>query len=161
VPVDVVTETTIDRPLEEVASYVANPSNAPEWYVNIVSTEWKTPPPLQRGSRIAFVARFMGRRLEYTYEAIDFVPNERLVMRTVDGPFPMETTYTWEAVADGETRMTLRNRGGPSGFFSRLTASVMAAATRRATEKDLQNLRSILERRPAEPPTNREGDADG
>jgi uncharacterized protein YndB with AHSA1/START domain len=146
VPVDVVTETTIDRPLEEVASYAADPSNAPEWYANITSADWKTPPPLQLGSRIAFVARFMGRRLEYTYEVIDFVPNERLVMRTVQGPFPMETTYTWRAVADGETRMTLRNRGGPSGF-SRLAAPVMAAATRRANEKDLQNLRSILEGR--------------
>jgi uncharacterized protein YndB with AHSA1/START domain len=146
VPVDVVTETTIDRPLEEVASYAADPSNAPEWYANITSADWKTPPPPQRGSRIAFVARFMGRTLEYTYEVIDFVPNERLVMRTVQGPFPMETTYTWQAVADGETRMTLRNRGGPSGF-SRLAAPVMAAATRRANEKDLQNLRSILEGR--------------
>jgi uncharacterized protein YndB with AHSA1/START domain len=146
VPVDVVTETTIDRPLEEVASYVADPSNAPEWYPNIASADWQTPPPLQRGSRIAFVARFMGRRLEYTYEVIDFVPNERLVMRTVQGPFPMETTYAWQAVADGKTRMTLRNRGGPSGF-AKLAGPVMAATTRRANEKDLKNLRSILEGR--------------
>jgi uncharacterized membrane protein len=146
VPVDVVTETTIDAPLEDAASYVADPSNAPEWYAHITSAEWKTPPPLQRGSRIAFVARFMGRRLEYTYEVIEFVPNERLVMRTVQGPFPMETTYTWQAAADGETRMTLRNRGEPSGF-SKVAAPVMAATIRRANEKDLQNLRSILEGR--------------
>ncbi len=144
-PVDVVTETAIGRPLEEVASYVADPSNAPEWYANITSADWKTPPPLQRGSRIAFAARFMGRRLEYTYEVIDFVPNERLVMRTLQGQFPMETTYTWH-VADSETRMTLRNRGEPSGF-SRVAAPVMAAAIRRANVKDLQNLRSILEGR--------------
>ena len=63
-PVDVLTEATIERPIEEVASYVADPSNAPEWYANISSADWKTPPPLQRGSRIAFVARWMGRRLE-------------------------------------------------------------------------------------------------
>jgi uncharacterized protein YndB with AHSA1/START domain len=145
-PVDVVTETTIDAPLEDVASYAADPSNAPEWYANITSADWKTPPPLQRGSRISFVARFMGRRLEYTYEVIDFVPNDRLVMRTFQGPFPMETTYTWQAAADGETRMALRNRGEPSGF-SKVAAPVMAAAIRRANEKDLQNLRSLLERR--------------
>jgi uncharacterized protein YndB with AHSA1/START domain len=143
--VDVVTETTIDRPLEEVASYVADPSTAPEWYANITSADWKTPPPLQRGSRIAFVARFMGRRLEYTYEVIDFIPTERLVMRTAQGPFPMETTYTWQALTDGETRMTLRNRGEPSGF-SKVAALVMAATIRRANQKDLQRLRSILER---------------
>jgi uncharacterized protein YndB with AHSA1/START domain len=145
-PVDVVTKTTIARPLEEVATYVAEPSNAPEWYVNIASADWKTPPPLQLGSRFAFVAHFMGRRLEYTYEVIDFVPNERLVMRTAEGPFPMETTYTWQRGADGETRMTLRNRGEPSGF-SKIAAPVMAAAMRRANEKDLRNLRAILEGR--------------
>ena len=151
-PIDVVTETTIDRPIEEVASYVADPSIAPEWYRNISSADWKTPPPLQRGSRIAFVARWMGRRLEYTYEVIDFVPNERLVMRTAEGPFPMETTYTWQALGDGKTRMAIRNRGEPSGF-SKVAGPVMAATIRRANEKDLQNLRSILERRQAETET--------
>jgi uncharacterized protein YndB with AHSA1/START domain len=144
--VDVVTEATINRPLEEVAAYVADPSNAPEWYVNIASAQWKTPPPLQLGSRFAFIARFMGRRLEYTYEVVDFVPRERLVMRTAEGPFPMETTYTWQAVANGETRMTLRNRGEPSGF-ARVAAPVMAAAMRRANEKDLRKLRAVLEGR--------------
>jgi uncharacterized protein YndB with AHSA1/START domain len=154
-PVDVLTETTIDRPLEEVASYAADPSNAPEWYMNITSADWKTPPPLQQGSRIVFVARFLRRRLEYTYEVIDFVPNERLVMRTFQGPFPMETTYTWQAVADGETRMTLRNRGEPGGF-SKFAAPVMAAAIRRANKKDLENLRSILEGRRTGNETGRE-----
>jgi uncharacterized protein YndB with AHSA1/START domain len=144
-PVDVMTETTINRPIEEVASYVADPSKAPEWYANISSAEWQTPPPLQRGSRIAFVARWMGRRLAYTYEVIDFVPNERLVMRTAEGPFPMETTYAWQALEDGKTRMAIRNRGEPSGF-SKVAAPVMAATIRRANEKDLQHLRSILER---------------
>jgi uncharacterized protein YndB with AHSA1/START domain len=144
-PVDVITETTIPRPLAEVAAYVTDPSNAPEWYVNIASAEWRTPPPVQRGSRFAFAARFLGRRLEYTYEVIEFVPTERLVMRTAEGPFPMETTYTWQAVSDGETRMTLRNRGEPSGF-SRFAAPVMAAAMRRANEQDLRRLRAILSR---------------
>jgi uncharacterized protein YndB with AHSA1/START domain len=147
-PVDVLTEATIERPVDEVATYAADPSNAPEWYANITSAEWETPPPLQRGSRIAFEARWMGRRLAYTYEVIEFVPNERLVMRTSQGPFPMETTYTWQALEDGKTRMGIRNRGEPSGF-AKVAAPVMAATIRRANEKDLENLRSILERRHA------------
>lgn len=72
------------------------------------------------------------------------MPGERLVMRTADGPFPMETTYTWEPVGGGATRMTLRNRGNPSGFAG-LTAPVMARAMRRATSKDLARLKGILE----------------
>ncbi len=143
-PVDVLTEITIDRPLDLVASYAGDPSNAPAWYVNIESVEWETPPPAQAGSKVAFVARFMGRRLAYTYELVEFVANERLVMRTAQGPFPMETTYTWSATDDGKTRMTLRNRGEPAGF-SKLMAPFMATAMRRANRKDLVKLRSILE----------------
>jgi hypothetical protein len=142
--VDIITETIIDRPLVEVAGYAGNPDNAPEWYVNIESVEWKTPPPMAVGSRLAFVAHFLGRRLAYTYEIVELVPGERLVMRTAEGPFPMETTYTWAAASDRSTRMTLRNRGEPTGF-GKLAAPFMAAAMRRANQKDLARLKTTLE----------------
>jgi uncharacterized membrane protein len=144
--VDVLTETIIDRPRDQVAAYAGNPDNAPEWYVNIKSVEWKTPLPFAVGSRLAFVAHFLGRRIAYTYEIVELVPGERLVMRTAEGPFPMETTYTWEAAGERSTRMTLRNRGEPSGF-GRLAAPIMEAAMRRANRKDLERLKSLLEQR--------------
>jgi uncharacterized membrane protein len=143
-PVDVSTDVTIGRPVEEVAAYAGDPENAPKWYVNIESVEWKTPPPLRVGSRVAFVAHFLGRRLAYTYELVELVPGSRLVMRTSEGPFPMETTYTWESPTEGTTRMTLRNRGEPSGF-SKVVAPMMASAMRRANRKDLQRLKGLLE----------------
>lgn len=144
--VDVLTEVVIDRPVEAVSGYAAEPLNAPTWYANIDSVEWKTPPPLAVGSQLAFVARFLGRRLEYTYEIAEFVPGERLVMRTAQGPFPMETTYTWSPASAQSTHMTLRNRGEPAGS-SKVAAPFMARLMRRANEKDLQLLRSILEAR--------------
>ena len=127
-----------------MATYAADPSNAPEWYVNIEAVEWKTSPPFGVGSRLAFVAHFLGRRLAYTYEIVEFVAGRLLVMRTAEGPFPMETTYTWEPAGQGRTRMTLRNRGEPSGF-SKIVAPFMAAAMRRANQKDLARLKSVLE----------------
>jgi hypothetical protein len=145
--VDVLTAVVIARPKAEVAAFAANPDNAPAWYVNIKSTEWKTDPPLRVGSKVAFVAHFLGKRLAYTYEFVEFVPGECLVMRTAEGPFPMETMYTWESAGQASTRMTLRNRGSPSGF-SRLVAPIMAYAMRRANRKDLARLRSLLEGRP-------------
>lgn len=144
--VDVVTETTIARPVEVVAAYAADPENAPEWYENIRSIEWETPAPVALGSRMRFVARFLGRELVYTYEVVELEPGRRLVMRTAQGPFPMETSYTWEPSGEGSTRMTLRNRGEPAGF-TKLIAPFMTAAVRRATRKDLANLRRLLESR--------------
>lgn len=142
--VDVSTEIVIARPRAVVAAFAMDPNHAPAWYVNIKTVEWKTPPPLTVGSRIAFVAQFLGKRMAYTYEVVDLVADERFVMRTAEGPFPMETIYTWASTSDGGTHMTLRNRGTPSGF-SRLVAPFMARAMRRANQKDLVALKRILE----------------
>ena len=65
-------------------------------------------------------------------------------MSTAEGPFPMETTYTWEDAPSGATRMTLRNRGEPSGF-PRLAAPLMARAIGRANRRDLRRLKALLE----------------
>jgi hypothetical protein len=144
--VNVLTEIDIARDKEIVAAYAANPDHAPEWYVNIKSAEWKTPKPLGVGSQVAFTAKFLGKELAYTYEITEYVPGVKLIMRTAEGPFPMETTYTWEATANGQTHMTLRNRGEPSGF-SKLFAPLMSSAMKRANKKDLKKLKEILETR--------------
>lgn len=140
--VDVEVEAVIPFPHEVVSSYAGNPMNAPEWYANIQSVNWRTPPPLTLQSQMDFTARFLGRRLCYTYEVVDLEPGRRLVMRTADGPFPMETTYTWQPAAGG-TLMKLRNRGTPSGF-AKVAAPVMAKAMRSAMTKDLSRLSQRL-----------------
>ncbi len=142
--IDVVTEIEIDRPRSEVAAFASDPDNATAWYRNIKSVEWKSAGPLTVGTRVAFVAHFLGRRIAYTYEIKEFVPDERLVMATSEGPFAMQTTYTWSDTRSGRTNMTLRNRGNPSGF-SKLTAPIMSTAIRKANRADLARLKSILE----------------
>ena len=142
--VDVSTAITIDRPVDVVAAYAGEPTNAPEWYANIQSVEWRTPPPMKVGSKMAFEARFLGRTLTYTYEIVELVPGQRLVMRTAQGPFPMETTYDWSPDGEASTAMTLRNRGTPSGF-SKVVAPFLSSAVRRANRADLRRLKAVLE----------------
>ena len=143
--VDVVTGIEIRRPRDAVSAFAADPTNATAWYRNIKEVDWETAPPLVVGSRVRFRAQFLGRTLDYTYEVREFEPGRRFVMSTAQGPFPMETTYTWEDAADGATRMTLRNRGEPSGFAA-LATPVMTLAVRRANAADLRRLRTLLER---------------
>ncbi|UCF98692.1 MAG: SRPBCC family protein [Spirochaetaceae bacterium] len=146
--VDVITEIVIDRPKAVVAIFAGNPDNAPSWYENIETVERQTPPPLEVGSRVTFTAHFLKRRLTYTYEITKLVPDEHLVMRTAEGPFPMETQYSWKDLGENRTLMKLRNRGIPRGF-SRLVASIMAQAMRRTNRKDLSYLKRFLEDRSA------------
>jgi hypothetical protein len=142
--VDVMTEIVIERSRADVARFASDPGNATAWYRNIESVTWVTAPPLRAGSRVTFTARFVGRRLTYTYELRELEPGERVVMSTDDGPFPMETTYTWRDAGDGRTHMTLRNRGEPRGFAG-IAAPVLAAAMRRAMTNDLKRLKARLE----------------
>jgi hypothetical protein len=123
---------------------VSNPDNATAWYQNIKAVQWKSPRPRAVGSKVAFTAQFLGREFVYTYEFTEIVPGKRLVMKTSEGPFPMETTYTWENLRSGGTRMTLGNRGEPSGF-SKIVAPIMGRAIRRANRKDLGRLKQLLE----------------
>ena len=143
--VDVTTDVLIRCPRDKVSEYTSDSDNAPMWYQNIKSVEWKTPKPLTLGAQIAFRARFLGRQLAYVYEISELVPGQKLVMRTADGPFSMETTYLWEDIEEKTTRMTLRNGGSPTGF-SRFFAPFMSLAMRRANQKDLKRLKFILEK---------------
>ncbi len=141
--VDVKTSIEILCPLDRVSQFASNPNNVTKWYVNIKSVEWKTPEPLSVGSQIAFIAHFLGKKLSYTYQVMEMTANT-FVMKTAEGPFPMETTYMWDKINDNTTRMTLRNCGQPSGF-SKLFAPFMSIMMRKANQKDLEKLKSILE----------------
>ena len=134
VDVDVVTEAVIPRPVAEVAGYAADPTNAPEWYANIASVEWETAPPVDVGSRIA-----------YTYEVIEFEPEQRLVMRTAEGPFRWDHLHV--AVDVGGTHMSLRQPGNAFGLRA-VAAPLVVAAMRRANRKDLAALTALLARHP-------------
>lgn len=141
--VDVVTSIVIEAPIRKVTAYAMDQDNAPEWYVNIKSVEWRTPKPMVLGSRFAFVAHFLGRELRYVYEVVKLSDTE-MIMRTADGPFPMETTYRFEKIDENSTRMTLRNQGNPSGF-SKLFAPFMSAMMKKANNKDLKSIKNIIE----------------
>jgi hypothetical protein len=144
VVVDVRTEIVIQRPRAEVAAFAVDPMHATAWYKNIKAVEWETPPFLTVGSRLRFRAQFLGRMLEYTYEIREIEPGVRFVMATAQGPFPMETTYTWQDAGPTATKMGLRNRGKPAGFAS-VAAPMMARAIRKANGADLRRLKSVLE----------------
>lgn len=144
--VDVSTEIVIRRGRQQVAEWSADPTRASLWHPNIKRVEWLTEPPLTVGSRVRFTAEVLRRQIQFTCEIVEHVPGERLVMRTSEAPFPMETTYEWSDAGPGGTLMRLRNRGRASGF-GYLLAPILGVMVRRANRRDLRRLKAILELR--------------
>ena len=145
--VDVAATIVIERPIDDVATYAGDPSNAPSWCRRIDSAEWVTEPPVALGSQISLRVRSLGREVVSTHEVTELTPGEQVAMRTVEGgPFPMTTTATWRAVGDRATHMVLRNQSEPTGF-SRLVAPLVARSVRRAMDRDLGDLKRLLEAR--------------
>ncbi|WNJ20195.1 SRPBCC family protein [Pontibacter sp. G13] len=142
--VDISTEIIIERPIEVVSSYAADPDNAPQWNQHIHAMSWRTPRPMRAGTLLAFEANFLGRELAYVYEVMRFEPAELLVMRTTDGPFPMQTTYQWRRHNRHHTHMLLRNEGDPGVFF-RLLSPILSQIMGKASQSDLEKLKQILE----------------
>jgi uncharacterized membrane protein len=143
--VDVTTEIIIHLPKEKVAEFASDPDNAPKWYVNIESVEWLTEKPLKAGSQLVFRAKFMGRHLQYIYEAVEYIPGQKLVMHTVNTAYVMETTYGWQAVDENTTCMTLCNRGIPPGL-SKILTPIVAIAIKQTNHRDLKRLKLLLEK---------------
>jgi hypothetical protein len=143
VSIDVLVTTTIERPPAEVAAYAMDPANDTVWIGGIKEVHWVTEPPLQIGSRVRRVATFLGRRIDYVLEVADLTRPSRLVMRSVQGPFPMVVTYTFSG-EDGTTQAGVRVQGG-SGVLFWLLSSLMARQVRTNLSSDLRRLKQRAE----------------
>jgi hypothetical protein len=141
----VVAEVVVDRPRPEVAAFAMDPANDRDWIGALTDVNVLTGTPIGAGTRVERVAQFLGRRIEYVNEIVEFEPPERLAMRSVKAPFPMDVTYEFEE-ADGATRVRIRAAGEASGFY-RLAGPLLDRAVRRGIEGDLARLRACLERR--------------
>jgi uncharacterized protein YndB with AHSA1/START domain len=141
--VDITAETIIDRPRDRVAAFVMDPRNDPIWIGGILEARQETEGPFGEGTRVARVASFLGRRMQYTPVVVAYQPGQRLVMQT-DKPFPMTIAYTFEDAVGGGTRTSVRVEGDGSGFY-RLAAPLLATMVRRNVQNDLETLKGLLE----------------
>jgi hypothetical protein len=145
VSIDITAEVAIRRPLRDVAGYMIDPAHDPEWIGGVREVHLETPPPLAVGSRVARVAYFLGRHVEYVNEVVELDRDRVLDMRSVKAPFPMRVTYSFER-DDGAATTVVRNRvrGAPGGFFA-LFGPLLAPMVKRSVQKDLERLRDRLE----------------
>jgi uncharacterized membrane protein len=144
--VDVTATDTINRPRDQVATYLRDPANDTEWIGGIRSAQLLTPRPVTVGSQVERVATFLGRRVHYVNEITELTA-DRLAMRSVRSPFPMRITYGHRDAGAGTTQVSVRVEGDAGRFYA-LGAPLLGLAVRRSIARDLRRLRRILEAGP-------------
>jgi len=148
--VDVTVTGSIGRPHDQVAAYLRDPANDPDWIGGIRSARLLTPGPVRVGSQVERVAGFLGRRIQYVNDITELTAGQ-LAMRSVRSPFPMRVTYGHRNAGNSTTEVSVRVEGDAGRFYA-LVAPVLGLAVRRSITRDLRNLRRILERQPPRRP---------
>ena len=141
---DVKVETVIERPRLEVARYAMDPANDPLWIGGVEEARPLTSGPIAVGSRVARVAKFMGRRIDYVLEVLEHQPTGVLVMRSIEAPFPMLVTYGFADAVGGGTVVRIRVEGEPDGWM-RFGGRLSSFMVKRKVRGDLKRLKGLLE----------------
>ena len=137
---------TIARDVEDVFAVLSDVGNVATWSSNTIEETLLTPGPLRQGSRRrATVKAFAGRTMQNEAEMIEFEPNRRMVVKVLDAPVPAQIVIDFTPVDDG-TRLDWTGTFSPRGPLAP-TAFLIARFYRMAFEKDLRNLKTLMDRR--------------
>jgi uncharacterized protein YndB with AHSA1/START domain len=145
VPASTTMTVTIARPVQDVFAVLSDVGNVAKWSSNTVEETLLTPGPLRVGSRRRAVIRgFAGRTMQNEAEMVEFEPNRRMVVDVLDAPVPARIVIELTPV-DGGTRLDWTGIISPRGILAP-TAGLIARFYRMAFEKDLRNLKALMER---------------
>ncbi len=133
----------INRPIEEVFAYIANPENASQWQGAVVEAKQTSEGPVGVGTTGQSTSHFLGRRAESTWEVTEYELNRKASLKTTSGPVSYENFATLEAVDEG-TKATLAAEYEVGGFF-KLAEPILARMAQRQAETDYANLKDIME----------------
>lgn len=133
----------IKASLEDVAGYLSNLENDPQWRREWVDAEAVSDGPVRVGGATALFAQFLGRRIKTVYEVAVYEPNRLTEWRTVSGPLPLTFRRAFEAV-EGGTQVTFSYDANPNVVL-RLLGPLLLRMGRRQLEGDMPRLRAILE----------------
>ena len=142
--IKVETSVLVDQPIEKVFEFVTKPENDAKWYVGLESWDHTPDEPAGVGSTSQSKIRFLGIPIEVTWEVIGYEPPTKIAVKTIEGPVSIEAGYTFEAVAEGQTKVTVHGEADLVGVFD-LAEPLVERMAQRQWEASFENLKDVLE----------------
>ena len=132
----------LNRPVDQVFAYLADPRNLPTWQSDLIEIEPLTEGPLRAGSQIREVRRMGQRQAENRAEVQVFEPNKRLALKTTTQP-QVTVSYAFEP-HNGGTRIRYEFTMLTAGLM-RLLEPLIAGAIRKQSDQDFEKLKRVLD----------------
>jgi uncharacterized membrane protein len=135
----------IHRPPAEVFSWVSDPARLPEWISNLMEVKIR-PPVAGLGTTYCDVTKFEGRLITQEYQVIEYEPAGNLTLKSISGTIPSLLCFTFEALPDRTTALTLCVDRQVERLFSQAgTLLLYTRLSERQLHYDLETLKILLE----------------
>jgi uncharacterized membrane protein len=139
------TTVTIHRPVQEVFAFLRDPDALPQWQAGVVEVETEQEGPMQAGSKITEIRKFLGKQLRSTLQITALDENRTLNLKVLEGPIPFSVNQDFEDLGDS-TKITVVGEGEPGGLF-KLAEPIVGKAAERQLKADFETLKDLLEAR--------------
>jgi uncharacterized membrane protein len=140
----------IARPAAEVFEFLVRAENLPRWDSSMLECVQVGSGPVTVGTRYRGASKILGRRIEWTTEVIDFVPDVRSESRTIEGTLKFTVSYELSETPEG-TNVCYRlvADSGLDGAFGRAMESIVEKAQTKVVKGNLDTLVVLLEQQAA------------
>lgn len=142
--VNVETSVLINQPIEKVFEFVTTPENDAQWYIGVESRDHTPGEPAGVGSTSQSTMRFLGVEVTVTWEVTEYEPPTKIEVKSIEGPVSIEAEYTFEAITEGQTKVTVEGEADVAGLFS-LAEPLVERMAQRQWEASFENLKDVLE----------------
>jgi uncharacterized protein YndB with AHSA1/START domain len=138
----------IDAPVERVFDFLADPNHLPEFWPNFIEVKNVKKSKANDGFTYTWDYKMSGVRFEGRAETVEYVPYERLVIKSDKG---LESTITWRFQPGGRgTHLMLKFEYQiPASLLKRTKEEIVLRENEHEVDAMLQNVKSILELQPA------------
>lgn len=142
--VEVETSVLISKPIKEVFEFVTTPENDAKWYIGVESRDHTPGEPAGVGSTSMSELRFLGVSVTVEWEVIDYEAPTKIKVKTTKGPVSVEAGYTFEAVSENQTKVSVHGEADVTGIFD-LAEPLVERMAQRQWEASFENLKDVLE----------------
>lgn len=139
------TSITVNRPVDEVFQFVADPQNYPRWMSGLTKSEPLSPNPIRVGSQVRLVGKMGMWKFDGPMEITEYEPDRTFgIASTIAGAMHFQATWRFEPTGPTTTRIAESGQARLLGMW-RLLEALFAGEVKQGEANELSKIKTLLE----------------